>query len=65
MVQRAEKVVFGHFLEFCLLNRFDIANCAITKRFSRFVATLSGQEGSFKKSQKAFLNDPLNQKRGI
>ena len=36
MIQRAKKEVFGHFLEFGLLDRLDIAYCDSTKCFPTF-----------------------------
>ena len=33
MIQRAKIEVFGHFLEFGLLDRLDIAYCDSAKRF--------------------------------
>ena len=36
MIQRAKKEVFGHFLEFGLLDRLDIADCDSTKCFPTF-----------------------------
>ena len=33
MIQRDKKEVFGHFLEFGLLDRVDIANCDTAKSF--------------------------------
>ena len=36
MIQRAKKEVFGHFLEFSLLYRLDIAYCDSTKCFTTF-----------------------------
>ena len=33
---KCQKRVFGHFLEFGLLNRPDVAYCDSTKRFSTF-----------------------------
>ena len=61
MVQRAQKEVFGHFLEFGLLDRLDIAYCDSTKCFPT-LAMLPGHEGSFKDHKYPFLNDPKGQK---
>ena len=36
MIQRAKKEVFGHFRDFGLLDRLDIADCDGTKSFSGF-----------------------------
>ena len=57
MIQKVKKEVFGHFLEFGLLDQLDIAYCDSTKCFSHS-AMLPGQEGSFKHHENAFLNDP-------
>ena len=61
MIQGAEKDVLGHFLEFGLLYRLDIAYCDDTKCF----LTLLGCERSFKNQKNAFLNDPKSQNRGF
>ena len=58
MAQRAKKEVFGHFLEFGLLDRPGIAYCDRTKCFPSF-------GGSFKSHKNLFLNDPKSQKRGF
>ena len=64
MIQRAEKEVFGHFMEFDLLDGLGIAYYDSTKCFQR-LATLPGHEGSFKSLKNAFLNDPKCQKGGF
>ena len=61
MIQRAKKEVFGHFMDFGLLERLYIANCDTIKGFSNFV-TLPGHEGSCKHLKNAFLNDPRGPK---
>ena len=65
MIQRAPKEVFGHFREFGLLDRLDVAYCDSTKCFLTFVNVLPGHVKSFKDRKNAFLNDPKGQKRGF
>ena len=63
MIQKAKKEVFGHFLEFGLLDRLDIADCDSTVlNVSQLSAMLPGHEGSFKHHKNSFLNDPKGQK---
>ena len=64
MIQKAKNEVFGHFLEFGLLDRTDTAYFDSTKCFQPS-AMLPGHEGSFKDHKNAFLNDPNSQKRGF
>ena len=64
MIKRAKNEVFGHFLEFGLLDRLDIGYCDSTKCF-QCSATLPGHEGSFKDHKNAPLNDPKSQKIGF
>ena len=64
MIQRAKKVVFGHFLEFGLLDRLDIAYYDSTN-VSQHLGVVTGHAGSFKNQKNAFLNDPKSQKRGF
>ena len=54
MIQRAKIGVIGHFMEFGLLYRLDIAYCDGTKCF----LPLPVCERSFKNQKNAFLNDP-------
>ena len=61
MIKRAKNEVFGHFLEFGLLVRLDIAYFDGTKQFGHDMA----HAGSFKKQKNAFLNDPKSQKWGF
>ena len=65
MIQSAKKEVFGHFLEFGLLDRVNIAYCDSTNNVFQLSAILPGLEGSFKKHNIAFLNDPESRKRGF
>ena len=60
MIQIAKKEVFGHFLEFGLLDRLDIAYCELN--VFQLSAMLPGHEGSYKDRKNAFLNDPKVQK---
>ena len=62
MIQRAKKDVFGHFMDFGLLERLYIAYCDTIKGFLHF-ETLPGHEGSFKNRKNALLNDPKCKKR--
>ena len=50
MIQKAKNEVFGHSLEFGLLDRLDIAYCDSTKCFLTFG------------NKNAFLNDPKSKK---
>ena len=62
MQKRAENEVFGHFLEFGLLDRLDIGYCDSAKCFE-LSAMLPGHEESFKDHKNAFLIDPRSQKK--
>ena len=64
MIQRAKKEVFGHFLEFGLLDRIDIACCDSTKCFPTF-GNITGSCRINQKSKNAVLNDPKSQKKSF
>ena len=64
MIQRAKIEVFGHFLEFGLLDRLDIAYFDSTKYSEQFGYNIA-HAGSFKNHKNAFLNDPKSQNRGF
>ena len=62
--QTAKKEVFGHFLEFGLLDRLDNAYCDCTRWFKQFCYYMA-HAGSFKSHKNAFLNDPKCPKGGF
>ena len=64
MIKRAKNEVFGHFLEFGLLDQLDIAYFDNTKWSYKFGHDMA-HAGSFKNQKNAFLNDPKSQKRGF
>ena len=64
MIQRANKEVFGHFRDFGLLHRLDIAYCDGTKCFSGF-GNLTRSWRIIQKPLKCILNDVKRQKRGF
>ena len=55
MIQSAKKEVFGHFLEFVLLDRLDIAYCDRTKCFPAF-GNVTRSWRSIQKSQKSIFD---------
>ena len=61
MIQRAKIEVFGHFLEFGLLDRLDIAYCDRTKCFPTF-GNLTRSRGIIQKSQKSIFEWSKGQK---
>ena len=63
MIQRAKKEVFGHFLEFGLLDWLDIAYCDSTKCFPP-VANVTRSWKIIQKPQKCNF-DPMSRKRSL
>ena len=61
MIQTAKNEIFGHFLEFGLLDLLDITYFDSSNVFQHST-TLQDHEGSFKCHKNAFLNDPKSQK---
>ena len=64
MQKRAENEVFGHFLEFGVSDRLDIAYFDRTK-WCACVDHRITHAGSFKNLKSAFLDDRNSQKRGF
>ena len=64
MIQRAKKEVFGHFLEFGLLDRLDIAYCDRTKCFTTF-GNVTRSWRIIQRSQKCIFEWSKGQKRGF
>ena len=64
MIQRAKKEVFGHFLEFGLLDRLDIAYCDSTKCFPTFCNIVSSW-GIIQRSQKCIFEWSKEPKRRV
>ena len=62
MIQKAKNEVFGHFLEFGLLDRLDIAYCDSFTNF-RQCYQVKLDHSEIKKN--AFMNDPKSQKGGF
>ena len=65
MIQKAKKEVFGHFLEFGVMDRLDILDIVLELNVLQLQAILPGHEGSFKNHKNAFFNDRKGQKRGF
>ena len=62
MIQRAKNELFGHFLEFCLLDRLDIAYCDSTKCLPTF-GNVTRSSWIIQKSKKCIYEWPKEPKR--